>query len=417
MEPAKIDWKNVQWVFVEDELYEHINAPKWFDFSAPQEDDPADTDVAWFCRPGRNFCLHSLPSFSLYIHTFIHDYRHVLSCFDLESRELLFIFVFVVCLWRPPGPSADCNHPTTAEDFLNSTPKSSSNKKSANAYKTLLLGDRNQRDLSTRRRGLAHSPTQSSNCVHRSEDSENQNPNLSTPVNQHIRSLKAAIKSSSEKKKPFDEPPRANEAPRLKSTLSARNLFAGRNILNHITEFVGELKKLALRAREREENVEKLNVENDRADLEEGTAELLLEGMTGEEKEKEKERKPLLEVGKGRSDGSELSISKEKQRRVVEAENIPISLDMENVRPKGENILSQIRTSPPTPQCFSSTSRTTKKTLPKETRSRLMERQILKEVKQTSEEAADKGRSSNFGGKEAKVLDLFWILKPCTPSS
>ncbi|XP_031377301.1 uncharacterized protein LOC116192793 [Punica granatum] len=362
MEPAKIDWKNVQWVFVEDELYEHINAPKWFDFSAPQEDDPADTDVAWFCRP-------------------------------------------------------DCNHPTTAEDFLNSTPKSSSNKKSANAYKTLLLGDRNQRDLSTRRRGLAHSPTQSSNCVHRSEDSENQNPNLSTPVNQHIRSLKAAIKSSSEKKKPFDEPPRANEAPRLKSTLSARNLFAGRNILNHITEFVGELKKLALRAREREENVEKLNVENDRADLEEGTAELLLEGMTGEEKEKEKERKPLLEVGKGRSDGSELSISKEKQRRVVEAENIPISLDMENVRPKGENILSQIRTSPPTPQCFSSTSRTTKKTLPKETRSRLMERQILKEVKQTSEEAADKGRSSNFGGKEAKVLDLFWILKPCTPSS
>lgn len=52
MEPAKIDWKNLEWVFIEDELYEHINAPKWFDFSAPQEDHRAD-DVAWFCRPGK----------------------------------------------------------------------------------------------------------------------------------------------------------------------------------------------------------------------------------------------------------------------------------------------------------------------------------------------------------------------------
>ncbi|KAK4794929.1 hypothetical protein SAY86_012923 [Trapa natans] len=69
MEPAQIDWKNVQWVFAEDELYEHISAPKWFDFSAPQQ-DCCTQDIAWFCRP-------------------------------------------------------DCNHPTTADDFLESTPKSS----------------------------------------------------------------------------------------------------------------------------------------------------------------------------------------------------------------------------------------------------------------------------------------------------
>lgn len=49
MEPAKVDWKNVQWRFVEDELYEHINAPKWVDFTAIH--DPVD-DEAWFCRPG-----------------------------------------------------------------------------------------------------------------------------------------------------------------------------------------------------------------------------------------------------------------------------------------------------------------------------------------------------------------------------
>lgn len=59
-------------------------------------------------------------------------------------------------------------------------------------------------------------------------------------------------------------------------------------------------------------------------------------------------------------------------RRVGEAENIPIPLDVENVMPKGENTLSQIRTSPPTPQCFSATCGTTKKTTAKGTRSRLM---------------------------------------------
>ncbi|KAK4743866.1 hypothetical protein SAY87_010178 [Trapa incisa] len=207
MEPAQIDWKNVQWVFAEDELYEHISAPKWFDFSAPQQDCCAQ-DIAWFCRP-------------------------------------------------------DCNHPTTADDFLESTPKSS--KKSASAYKTLLLGERNQRDFRIKRRGL-----------HGAEDSENQNPNLSTPVNQHVRSLKAAIKSSSEKKKPVGELSRVNEAPGLKSTLSARNLFARRSILSQITDFVGELKKLASRTKEREGNVEKLNAGKNRGDTEEeGNGELL----------------------------------------------------------------------------------------------------------------------------------------------
>lgn len=45
---------------------------------------------------------------------------------------------------------------------------------------------------------------------------------------------------------------------------------------------------------------------------------------------------------------------------------------MEKVRPKGKNALSQIRTSPPTPQCFFATRGTTGKTPAKETRSRLM---------------------------------------------
>lgn len=50
MEVAIIDWKTIDSRFVKDELYEHINAPKWVDFSAP--DDPVD-DEAWFCRPSK----------------------------------------------------------------------------------------------------------------------------------------------------------------------------------------------------------------------------------------------------------------------------------------------------------------------------------------------------------------------------
>ncbi|XP_058222849.1 hydroxymethylglutaryl-CoA synthase-like [Rhododendron vialii] len=40
-------------------------------------------------------------------------------------------------------------------------------------------------------------------------------------------------------------------------------------------------------------------------------------------------------------------------RRAEEAENIPISLDAKNVNGKEGDILSQIRTCPPSPQCFS----------------------------------------------------------------
>jgi hypothetical protein len=51
MEPAKIDWKRIDSVFVEDRLYENLNAPKWFDFFAPEG---STDDEAWFCRPGMN---------------------------------------------------------------------------------------------------------------------------------------------------------------------------------------------------------------------------------------------------------------------------------------------------------------------------------------------------------------------------
>lgn len=120
-------------------------------------------------------------------------------------------------------------------------------------------------------------------------DSENQNPNLVTP---QFKSTKALIKSSDEKKKPVDDTLQENTAavPSLKSTLSAKNLFSRRPILNQITEFCNELKRLAIRARERE-NTENLN-----------PIEIKEEVVVHHEKTPPvkalAERKPLLEMGK-----------------------------------------------------------------------------------------------------------------------
>lgn len=143
------------------------------------------------------------------------------------------------------------------------------------------------------------------------EDSENQNPNLSTPPVHPAKSTKTAIKSSTEKKKMANDMPQNNELPRLKSTLSARNLFAGRDILNQITEFCNELKRMATRTRERE-TVERLIAEKSNVVVEEKTAKEGSCEVLGEVKEKEKERKPLLEVNKEKSLGMGESSVKER---------------------------------------------------------------------------------------------------------
>ncbi|KAK8614369.1 hypothetical protein V6N13_122729 [Hibiscus sabdariffa] len=153
---------------------------------------------------------------------------------------------------------------------------------------------------------------------------------------------------------------------RLKSTLSTRNLFAGRDILSHITEFCNELKKLASRARERE------------------TEEEMDEG-----KIQAQERKPLLELGQQKGIGSAREKEKIKKTHEADIENMaPPCLNLENVKPKDKQGLLQIRTNPPSPQCFSAPIKT------KATRSRLMERGILQEVKQNKDIKTDKPGSS-----------------------
>ncbi|XWS32536.1 hypothetical protein CRYUN_Cryun23aG0166600 [Craigia yunnanensis] len=341
MEPAKIDWKRIDSRFVEDCVYEHISAPKWVDFLAVQVEDSIDHE-AWFCRP-------------------------------------------------------DCKHPKTAEDFLKTTPPSKL-ERSANggASGSLPLCELNQGDAKLKRRGQMQSSIFSQIDV-----SENQNPNLSTPPNHEAKSLKAAIKSNSEKKKPIDIISQSDEMPRLKNNLSARDLFAGKDILNHVTEFCNDLKKLATRVRERK-NEENLSEEKSQEAVvvKEVSGEVL-----GELDVTEKERKPLLELGKEKREG----MTQRSKKIHDEAENIPVSLNLDNAKHRGEERVLQIRTNPPSPQCFSAPCAPMKTTPSKASRSRLMERGILQELKQNKE-------MKKYDGRQARALDVFWFLKPCTLS-
>ncbi|PSS26464.1 Myosin-1 like [Actinidia chinensis var. chinensis] len=386
MEPAKIDWATINSVFAVDDLYEHINAPKWVDFSAP---DQSIDDEAWFCRP-------------------------------------------------------DCNHPKRVEDFLKGTPPSKvrileildtlfsyvlfdfQENKSAIGTEILPLGDRNRRDGYLKRRGLLQPPlssTKESKCERFVEDRENHNPNFSTTPSHQYNTMKAAIKSSTEKekeKKKNDNSSQKEERPQLRSTLSARNLFAGRDILSQISEFCNELKRLTTRARERE-NVEGLSAK------EECGGENV--GKVDEREEGERERKPLLDMKREKSEAMEKSNGKEKQRRkkrAEETENTPISLDLKSVKCKEGDGLSQIRTCPPSPQCFSAVRAPKAAPLKASRLAPPPERGILQELSQRNRELRKEETSDNNNPgrtastvveKEARTLDVFWFLKPCTLSS
>ncbi|XP_028960848.1 uncharacterized protein [Malus domestica] len=430
MEPAKIDWKSLEWRFVEDKYYEQINAPKWFDFLNPN--DNSVDDQAWFCRPG-------------------------------------------------------CKHPKTAEDFLKSSPPKVPSP--AVVPEVSPLGDKVQRDVKLKRRGLNQSSIYPTNNSRFKEEGENQNPNLSTPPMNQAKAMKATIKSSTEKKQPIESTlPNDEVLPKLRSTLSARNLFAGRDLLNQITDFCSELKRMAMRAREGED-VENSDVRKSPAGLqEEVVKEECNREVFGELKGRETERMPLFEVDKGKTErqmgrspllevnkgkngrqmkrtpllevskmnteGMEGSNSEKPRRkkrddeaenipiplslenvkrkggeslrkkRDDEAENVPIPLSLENVKHKGGESLLQIRTNPPSPQRFSATRPPSKITPSKASKSKLMERRILGEAEQNKKVVASKDDSTEKGknvclvdGREARALDVFWFLKPCTTLS
>lgn len=84
------------------------------------------------------------------------------------------------------------------------------------------------------------------------EESENKNPNFPPPLPlSKTKTTKAPMNPSNVKKKAVDESSHGSSnfgrKPQLKSTFSASNLLGGRAMLNQITEFCAELKKLARR--------------------------------------------------------------------------------------------------------------------------------------------------------------------------
>lgn len=150
------------------------------------------------------------------------------------------------------------------------------------------------------------------------EDTENQNPNFTTtPSNQNT--TKSAVKSCTEKKTQIDnlptDPKRMDQPKQLKSTLSAHNLFGGRDILSQVSEFCNELKRLATRAKGREINSIDVKKDTEKESFTEAVEDL---------NEQEKERKPLLAVAIDNKKGKEKPLlevamdnrsGKEKQRK------------------------------------------------------------------------------------------------------
>uniref|UniRef100_M4EXC0 Uncharacterized protein n=1 Tax=Brassica campestris TaxID=3711 RepID=M4EXC0_BRACM len=317
MEAAQIDWKRIDSRFVEDVFYEHLRAPKWFDFLSPDNHLQDSVDDAWFCKP-------------------------------------------------------DCNHPKRPEDFL-LTPNSS---------KTPGVTERSQRI-----RGHALS-----------EDSENQNPNLATPPpsQQGNKSWRAALQSTSVKKMSTETPKK------LKSTQSARNLFSGRDILGHISEFCYELKRLATRGKDRKPLLE---VSKDKEKVHEST-----DAKGSSTFKHSRRRKKRLDDGENIPVSLNVEVKmkgeecRRKKKPVVDAENIPppTPLKLENVKNKGhERLLQQIRTNPPSPQCFSENRTASLKAL--------MTKSAEKEKEEKSRDIINKEGGSVRGG-----LDVLWFLKPCT---
>ncbi|KAG9449495.1 hypothetical protein H6P81_009460 [Aristolochia fimbriata] len=387
MEPMDIDWKNIDSRFVVDDLLERINAPMWVDFSAPDE---SIDEEAWFCRP-------------------------------------------------------DCNHPKASEEIevkplnLERNPE------------MLPLRERNRsRDATLKRRGLSSaipslvkaksekitsgSPISKSGKKFRA-DGENENPNSTfspSPIRpiSTAKVLKESIKSSAEKKKKArnpnlgqhfssqaavaESPQEQKSLPRLRSTLSARNLFGGKDILNHVTEFCHELKKLAFSAKEKE----KSGVAKEKQPLveEEQVACPIPEDQKDSSKENLQSKTMFSpEPGKKRQVKKQIGGGRENHKLTVHPPDIPTP---------------QVRSCPPTPQRFPSSSTvqnlpkasTTPHKLPKP-RAATERGVVLREVEPNKAGSKDPGAVEDDNvdvtkvavvADDARPLDVFWFLKPCT---
>nr|GEZ56705.1 hypothetical protein [Tanacetum cinerariifolium] len=276
MDVATIDWNDSK--FEKDDIYEHINAPQWIDFNA-NHNPYLQHDDSWFCTP-------------------------------------------------------ECNHPKTADDFfLKRMPNRCKPQRSANVSENTPPADCSMRNSIVKKRGTPMNKIMSTKNV---QDSENRNPNSVTPDHN--------IKSSTEKKKENDGSSLCQENDgsslcqetrrKLRSTFSARNLFAGNSVLNQITEFCNELKRLATRKKEEVEQ---------------------MEPEVGVLQEREVQKMPLLETTKLKYELSNNSSRNGKEKKLARKkrndglQNSPIEENTKSRSGKNKEIVSQIGTIKATP--------------------------------------------------------------------
>ncbi|XP_062213551.1 uncharacterized protein LOC133914465 isoform X2 [Phragmites australis] len=390
MEPKDIDWSRVVSRYVRDETYEGIVAPRWADLADPNAGRADVDEEAWFCR-------------------------------------------------------SDCHHPKTAEDFFKLSP-SPKGKLLRSASAMLPFGERNanatilrdgNNNLKWRGAGAGGAvPTSTSpkpKAAHKKsfqEDSENRDPTLARPppppaasrppfgAPRWTKNAKEAIKSSAEKR-----PDNAEEevllsknttSRQLKSTLSARNLFSGRDILGQISEFYDELKRMVggSGGRRVSESLEECSSSPMNGS---GVAEkVACDGASGD----------LLpsEIVK------EVARQETVQKSPSPMKGKKVGLKVEAGKQRSPSVLKEVKATPPTPQRFPSPSVNRSKNVKAGGMATVGSplKKPLKEKGTPSKDLENKRDAMRqpFGVKdmnntracdaEGSSSSIFWFLKPCT---
>ncbi|TVU48243.1 hypothetical protein EJB05_07872, partial [Eragrostis curvula] len=395
MEPKDIDWSRVVSRYVRDETYEGIVAPHWADLTDPNAGRADIDDEAWFCRP-------------------------------------------------------DCRHPKTAEDFVKLSP-SPKGKLLRSVSAMLPFAERNANTTNLRdgncnlkwRGGgpggavaTFASPKPKAAPKKRvfREDGENQDPALATPpppaaaasrppfgASRWAKNAKEAIKSSAEKRPDNAEKETLlskNAAPRqLKSTLSARNLFSGKDILGQISEFYDDLKRMVGGAGSRPVT-----------DTQEEISSSPMKGNDVEEKVScdDGDCGPVASPAV-----KELARQETVKKSPSSMKGKKVGLKVEAGKQRSPSVLKEVKATPPTPQRFPSPSPNRVKNV-KAGGMATSGSPLRKPLKMTPEKGTPSKDPENkrealrqpFGVKdmnnpracdaEGSTSSMFWFLKPCT---
>ncbi|KAF8718210.1 hypothetical protein HU200_025701 [Digitaria exilis] len=462
MEPKDIDWTRVVSRYVRDETYEGIEAPHWADLTDPNAGRAAVDDEAWFCRPGTppHPFLAASPSAALIL---LVGPALIARGTDQPSQFLIRVasflgagfrgfflaipvsflaklkFDFLIC------GAADCRHPKTAEDFLKLSP-SPKGKLLRSVSAMLPFGERdvnatNLRDGNNnlKWRGGAggavptFTPAKPKTAPKKrfQEDSENQDPALATPPPRQApfrpplgaprwnKNAKDAIKSSAEKRPVNAEkeallnkhvPPR-----QLKSTLSARNLFSGKDILGQISDFYDELKRMVGTGGSQPVK-----------DTQEEHSSNPMNGSDAAEK---------VTCDAGISD----PISSETVKKVARPETVQkspspmkgkkVGLKVEAGKQRSPSVLKEVKATPPTPQRFPYPSQKPIKNVrtggmsaaasPSPLKKPLKDKGTPSKDLESKKDAARqpfgvKDMNNTACDAEGSSSSMFWFLKPCT---